>query len=88
MLLGWQRRTLLNGSDNMNAFEFMILENMGMTTTILGRKNKVFKHLDELERRGYNIDADIINKTLKEYDITSDDLTFQDQLRLNGYLTI
>lgn len=72
----------------MNAFEFMILENMGMTTTILGRKNKVFEHLDELERRGYNIDADIINKTLKEYDITSDDLTVQDYFRLNGYLNL
>ena len=72
----------------MNAFEFMILENMGMTTTVLGRKNKVFARLDELERRGYNIDVNIINKTLEEYDITSDDLTFQDQLRLNGYLTI
>ena len=44
----------------MNAFEFMILENMGMTTTTLGRKNKVFKYLDELKRRGVNIDVDII----------------------------
>ena len=72
----------------MNAFEFMILENMGMTTTILGRKNKVFKYLDELKRKGVNIDVDIINKTLEEHDITSDDLTFQDQLYLNDYLTI
>lgn len=72
----------------MNAFEFMILENMGMTTTTLGRKNKVFKYLDELKRKGVNIDVDIINKTLEEHDITSDDLTFQDQLYLNDYLTI
>lgn len=72
----------------MNAFEFMILENMGMTTTTLGRKNKVFKYLDELKRKGVNIDVDIINKTLEEYGITYDDLTFQDQLYLNDYLTI
>lgn len=72
----------------MNAFEFMILENMGMTTTVLGRKSKMFKHLDGLKRKGFIINPDIINETLEEHNITSDDLTVQDCLRLNDYLTV
>lgn len=71
----------------MNAFEFMILENMGMTTTTLGRKNKVFKTLDKLKESNCNIDEHIINRLLEEQHLTCADLTFQDQLYLNDYLT-
>lgn len=71
----------------MNAFEFMILENMGMTTTTLGRKNEMFFTLDEIKQKGRIIDVDLISRILMESNLTSADLTAEDQLRLNDYLT-
>lgn len=73
---------------SISPFDFMAMENLGLLTTKNGKKNAIYNTLDKLQQQSASITPEFIEFLLDKANLTAADLTFNDQTRLNSYLTI